>query len=95
MLYVIERPPQHMAVSVNCAVFDRQEALGVFSSHSKEGRNPHPEQRPRSAGYDSRRDTHNIPRANGRRQGGAQRSKAADLTAASLLVFHHVLQRFW
>ena len=54
-----------MGIAVHDAVFDRQEALGIFGRHTEERGDDHPENGPRASGTDRCGDSDDISGADG------------------------------
>ena len=94
-LDVVERAAEHMAVFVDAAILHGEQALGILRCHSKQRGEPHPEHRARAAGNNSRRNAHDVARADGGRKRRAQRAEARYLAMGvfALFVLHHVAKR--
>ena len=90
---VVEGAAQNLAVVVDLAVLDREQAFGVLGGHAEEGGDFHPEERARAAGTDGGRDTHDVTRADGGRKSRAERREARDFAFAFLFAVEHVAQR--
>lgn len=92
-LDVVEGAAQYLAVGIDLAVLDREQAFGVFCGHAEKGGNFHPEESARAAGTDGGRDTHDVTRADGGRKSRAERREARDFAFAFLFAVEHVSQR--
>ena len=92
-LDVVERAAQNVPrLLVDATVLHGQQALGELRGHAEQGGQPHPEQRARASGDDGRGHADYVARADGSRQGRAQRAEARHLAGPALLVLHHVAQ---
>ena len=92
-LDVVEGAAQYLAVGIDLAVLDREQAFGVFCGHAEKGGNFHPEESARAAGTDGGRDTHDVTRADRCGKCGAESRKTRDLAFAVFFAVKHVAKR--
>ena len=85
---VVDRTAMNGAVLVDLARLLREDGLGVVGRHTEERDEPHPEDGARAADQDGAAGTHDVARADLRRDGGGERLKRAD--AALLLAAEEV-----
>lgn len=92
-LDVVERAAQNLAVLVDLAVLDREQAFGVLGRHAEERGDFHPEECARAACTDGGRDTHDVTRADSGGKSRAERGEARNFAFAFLFAVEHVAQR--
>ena len=92
-LDVVEGAAQYLAVAVDLAVLDREQAFGVLGRHAEERGDFHPEESARAASADGGRDTHDVTRADRCGKCGAESRKTRDLAFAFLFTVRHVAKR--
>ena len=91
-LDVVEGAAQYLAVSIDLAVLDREQAFGVFCGHAEKGGNFHPEESTRAARADGGRDTHDVAGTDRSRKCRAERGEARDFALAVFFAARHVAQ---
>ena len=83
---VIERTAEDGAVFADFAVFDGEQAFGIFGCHAEERGDLHPEQSTRAAACDSGCHADDVAGADGGREGGAEGTEAGDIAFAVFFV---------
>ena len=81
------------AMHVLAAIVDTEDILRVVGHHSKEGHDPHPKNRSRTAGYDGGRHAGDIAGTDGGCKGSAQALELADLFVMLFGVFRDMFVR--
>ena len=81
----IHRPAACLTFVVATLKHNRQRTLEKLGRHTQQSTHPHPENRPRTADYQSYRDTRDIAHADSSTYGAHKRLKRCDFTLAGLL----------
>ena len=92
---VVEWPPENGTIAADRSVFDGEQAFRIFGCHTEKGGNFHPEKGARAARADCRCDAHDVARADGRRQCGAQCFKTGNIAFAVVFIPNGIAQRIF
>ena len=90
---VEHRAAGNLALLVDGAEFDGQEAFRILRGHAEEGSDPHPEDGAGAADLDGRGDADDVARADRGSEGDAEGFEARDVTASVVLCLEDQLER--
>ena len=90
---VEHRAAGNLALLVDGAEFDGQEAFRILRGHAEEGSDPHPEDGAGAADLDGRGDADDVARADRGGEGDAEGFEARDVTASVVLCLEDQLER--
>ena len=78
---IVHRTAGDITICVHSTIFYSQQAFCIFSSHAKEGCNPHPKQSTGATSLHSGSNTNDVTGTNGSSEGSTQCLKGVNVTA--------------